>query len=45
MKTGHYEWTAFYTELADQLFNFKSDRAELIRKICQIFEKIEMKLP
>ena len=45
MEAGHYEWTAFYAELADKLLNFKSDRAELVQRICRIFEKIKMKLP
>lgn len=45
MEQGHFEWTTFYAELADRMLNFKSDRAELIQKICQVFEKIKMKLP
>lgn len=39
------EWTDFYMELADKLYDYKNNRRELINKIQNIFKKLNLDLP
>lgn len=45
MDEQKYTWIRFYTEFADKLLPYKSDRAELISKLERAYSTIEMKLP
>lgn len=40
-----YSWIKFYSEFADRLLTFRSNRAALIEKIKRSFETIQFKLP
>lgn len=39
------DWPDFYMELADKLIDYKDNRADLIYKIQNIFQKLDMDLP
>ena len=41
MNTG-FDWTAFYPELANKILQYKDKRIELLSKVFDIFEKINM---
>jgi 5-methylcytosine-specific restriction enzyme B len=40
-----FAWTAFYMEFADKLLPYKSNRAELISHILEVFENLGMRYP
>ena len=40
-----YTWTAFYSEFADRLLDFKEDRQALISAVQSVFRDIGIKLP
>ena len=42
---ANYQWIDFYTEFADVLLNYKSNRTDLIKKIREVFALANMKLP
>ncbi len=42
---ANYQWIHFYTEFADVLLNYKSNRTDLIKKIREVFALANMKLP
>ncbi|MEE6031457.1 AAA family ATPase [Avibacterium paragallinarum] len=41
-KSGDFQWTAFYQEIADKLLTFRSNRKELFEGIYRISEKFEI---
>lgn len=47
MSTGDYNWTGFYSEFAKKLLEFKDkdNRKELINKIIETFNRIDIKMP
>lgn len=45
MKNAQYTWVSFYEELATKLLSFKSDRAELIKRLQIAYEGIGVSLP
>ncbi len=42
---GNYSWKSYYTELADKLLNFRSDRSRLIDNLYQVFDKSNLNVP
>lgn len=45
IQEANYQWIDFYTEFADVLLNYKSNRTDLIKKIREVFTLANMKLP
>ena len=45
MNNDKIEWTDFYMEFADKLLEFKNNRSELIKKVQNVFENLNMALP
>ncbi len=45
MEQAEYTWTDFYSEFADKLLGYKSDRPALIKKLQKIYETIKIKIP
>lgn len=45
MKMKQFKWTLFYTEFATSLLKYAENRGELIKKIKEIYQKANMKLP
>ena len=45
MNNDKIEWTDFYMEFADKLFEYKNNRKDLIKKIYKIFDDLDIKLP
>lgn len=43
--TKQHTWTDFYSELADKLLPYKSNRAELVRKVMAVYERSGIKPP
>lgn len=45
IQEANYQWIHFYTEFANVLLNYKSNRTDLIKKIREVFMLANMKLP
>ncbi len=45
IQEANYQWIDFYTEFANVLLNYKSNRTDLIKKIREVFMLANMKLP
>ncbi len=45
MDNDKIEWTDFYMELADKLLEYRSNRGELINKIHNVFDCLDINLP
>jgi hypothetical protein len=45
MKMEQFKWTLFYTEFATSLMRYAEKREELIKKVKEIYQKANMKLP
>lgn len=45
INTDDIKWTDFYMEFADKLLEYKNNRSELIEKIQNVFNNLEMNLP
>ncbi len=45
INVDRYTWAAFYTDFATKLLEYKNDRKNLIKKVQNVFENIQMKLP
>ena len=45
MNNDKIEWTDFYMEFADKVLEYKDNRAELINKIQNVFNDLNMTLP
>ena len=45
MIQAEYTWICFYTAFADSLRKYKNNRNELIEKLLEVYNSINMKLP
>lgn len=45
MSNHNYDWVSFYEEFADKLLKYKDNREELIKKIYDIYDITEIKMP
>ncbi len=40
-----FDWIPFYQELANKLLPFKNDRKSLVKKLKNVYEKLEIEFP